>query len=131
MYHNSALALFLVRILLGATCIAHGSQKLFGLFGGHGLHAFVQYTSSLGYPTWMGYLAALFEFVGGVMVLLGIYAQLGAALLIPIMFVAIYSVHLSSGYFVQTGGYEYALNLLILAIAIIVGGPGAYSVRVL
>lgn len=120
-------ALGLVRILLGATFVLHGSQKVFGLFGGTGLAKFAGWIKSLGYPAWLGKLAAYCELIGGLMLLFGVAAQVGALLVIPVMACAIGMVHLSKGYFIQNGGCEYALNLLILAAIILVFGPGRFA----
>ena len=125
--HYQNWALFLVRILLGTTFILHGSQKVLGLFGGPGLAGFSTFVASLGYPAWLGYPAAFFEFFGGILLLLGIAPELGALAVIPVMVVAIASVHGKNGYFGQNGGYEYPLNLMILALVVIIGGAGEYA----
>ena len=120
--NNAALALFIVRFVVGSVFILHGSQKVLGLFGGPGLQGFAQWLSTLGVPNIFAYLGALSEFIGGLMVLLGIATEMGALLLATDMAVAIYLVHLHSGYFSQNGGFEYPLNLILLCIALIIGG---------
>lgn len=116
--------LTIVRILLGFIFIMHGSQKTLGWFGGSGLEGFTGWLETQGISYYMSFTAAWFEFIGGWLLLLGIFAELGALLVIPVMAGAIYLVHAPKGFFVQHGGFEYALTLLVLAIAIIVGGPG-------
>ncbi len=125
---NPSLALFILRIALGSVFVLHGMQKVFGLFGGEGLQHFVQWLATMGVPAWLGYVAAFGELVSGCMLLLGIYAQLGALIVLANMIVAIYLVHWGHGYFLQTGGLEYSLTLLLMALSILVGGPGAYSI---
>ncbi|BDC35065.1 hypothetical protein Noda2021_10230 [Candidatus Dependentiae bacterium Noda2021] len=120
-------ALLLVRLVVGSVFLLHGAQKVFGLFGGPGLDGFGSYIASLGLPVTLGHLAAIFELVAGIMLVFGIATELGALMTIPVMKVAIYLVHWSNGYFIQNQGYEYALNLLLLAAAIIIGGPGAHA----
>lgn len=120
-------ALLLVRLVVGSVFLLHGAQKVFGFFGGPGLEGFASYITSLGLPASLGYLAAIFELAAGLMLVLGIATELGALMTIPVMKVAIYLVHWSNGYFIQNQGYEYALNLLLLAVAIIIGGPGAHA----
>ena len=120
-------ALLLIRITVGSTFLAHGSQKVFGLFGGPGLRNFAAWLTTLQVPHWLSYLAALSELIGGCLILLGIATELGALLIIPIMGGAIFLVHWNKGYFLQDGGFEYPLNLLLFAIAIIIGGPGKYA----
>lgn len=124
---NPDLALFIVRLVVGSIFVLHGAQKVFGLFGGPGLKGFAAWIGSLGLPIVLGYVGAIAEFIGGVMVLLGIAPQLGAAVLAVDMMFAIYLVHGGKGYFIQNGGFEYPLNLILLCIAIIVGGAGSYA----
>lgn len=119
-----AWSLCLLRLILGTIFIAHGSQKVFGLFGGPGLEQFVAWTTSLGVPPLLGYLAAFAEFGGGVFMFFGIATELGALLTIPVMIGAVFLVHWEHGYFIQHGGFEYPFNLILFALAIIIGGPG-------
>lgn len=115
----------LLRLVLGFIFIMHGGQKVFGLFGGPGLEGFVQMMAPMGVPEWLGYMAAFAEFGGGVLMFLGIATELGALLTIPVMIGAIWFVHgFSHGYFIQDGGFEYPLVLILLAVAVILGGPG-------
>lgn len=124
-FQNIDIAMLLIRIVVGSTFILHGSQKLFGWFGGPGIHGWLGYLATLGVTHHViGYLAAAFEFFGGIMVLTGIGAELGAAMILINMLVAICLVH-SSGYFLPKG-MEYALNLALLCLAIIFGGTGSY-----
>ncbi len=117
-------ALTIVRIMLGIIFIAHGAQKVLGLFGGSGLQGFVQWSATLGIPSWLAYCAAISELIAGILLVLGIASEIGALLVIGIMFGAIYFVHLKNGFFTQNGGYEYALSLLVFASAVLIGGPG-------
>jgi putative oxidoreductase len=121
---RQAWALFIVRLLLGSTFILHGSQKVLGLFGGSGLSGFAGFVSRLGMPAVLGYIAPFCEFIGGWLVLLGVVTEVGALLIVPVMLVAISAVHLSHGYFLDKQGFEYPLNMLLAAFALIVGGPG-------
>ena len=117
-------ALLVLRLTLGSIFFLHGAQKVFGLFGGPGLTNFVAWTLTLGVPIWLGYLAAFAEFLGGCMLFLGIAAEVGALLTIPVMVGAVLVVHWPHGYFMQNGGFEYPFNLIFLALAVIIGGPG-------
>ena len=119
-------ALALVRIMLGVVFVAHGSQKVLGIFGGSGLQQFVSWITSLGVPAIFGYAAALCELFGGLMLLFGIASRLGALMIIPVMVAAIILVHLKSGFF-GPQGFEYPLVLLICALAIFLGGSGAFA----
>jgi putative oxidoreductase len=122
--------LTVLRIIVGIIFIAHGSQKLFGAFGGYGLEGTGQWMESIGLTP--GYLMALLsggaEFFGGVAVLIGLLARPAAFILIGLLLVAIFSVHIGSGLFMSNNGYEFALALLSGSIAILFEGAGKLSV---
>ncbi|MXS86484.1 DoxX family protein [Nitrosomonas sp. HPC101] len=123
------LAMLLLRVTTGGTFMAHGAQKLFGWFGGHGLEATGQWMSSIGLDPGflMAFLAGAGEFFGGLALLLGILtrpAALGTAL---IMLVAMFAVHWTNGFFITNSGYEYAFTLMMISICILLHGAGKYS----
>lgn len=70
-------ALAVIRIMLGLIFIAHGSQKVFGLFGGPGLAGFATWLGTYGLPPVLAYLAAFAEFIGGALLVTGYFAKLG------------------------------------------------------
>jgi len=72
-------------------------------------------------------LAGTFEFVGGLLIALGLLTPVGAALVITVMVTAIGSVHLPKGFWVTDGGFEYNLMILASSAALAFTGPGAYS----
>jgi putative oxidoreductase len=119
--------LLVLRLALGGSFLLHGSQKLFGAFGGHGLDAFSQMIGGLGLPgsalLW-GALAAGSEFFGGLAVLLGVLTEFGALAIAAVMIVAIWKVHGKNGYFSTDNGYEYPLLILAVCAALILAGPG-------
>jgi putative oxidoreductase len=121
--------LTVLRLLVGIIFIAHGSQKLFGAFGGYGLEGTGQYMASLGLTP--GYLMALLsgsaEFFGGLGLAVGLLARPAAAVLAATLVVAIFSVHISHGLFMANNGYEFALALLGGAIAVLIEGAGKLS----
>jgi putative oxidoreductase len=119
-----AWALTIVRLTLGTVFILHGGQKVLGLFGGQGLTGFIKWIGSLGVPPLLAYLAAFAEFTGGWLLLLGIASEIGALLVMAVMAGAVLVVHWPHGYFSQNGGFEYPFNLMLFALAIVVGGPG-------
>ncbi|MBI6852501.1 DoxX family protein [Pseudomonas cichorii] len=122
--------LTVLRIIVGIIFIAHGSQKLFGAFGGYGLEGTAQFMASQGLNP--GYLMALLsgsvEFFGGLAVLIGLLARPAALGLAVLLLVAIFSVHIGNGLFMANNGYEFALALLGGAIAILIEGAGKLSV---
>ena len=119
-----SLALLLLRIASGPVFLYHGSAILFGYFGGPGPVAFA---NSHHWPVVIGYLVGLAQFAGGLAVLAGILTRLGAACIAIVMLGAIFTVHLPHGFNVGNGGAEYALTQFLVAAALIVAGPGAYS----
>lgn len=121
--------LTVLRIIAGVTFAAHGAQKLFGWFGGYGLEGVGQWMESIGLAP--GYLMALLaggaEFFGGLALIVGVLARPAAAVLALTMVVAIVSVHLVNGFFMENEGYEYALALLAISVAVLVEGAGKLS----
>lgn len=121
--------LLLVRMVLGLVMAAHGSQKLFGWFGGYGIAGTGGYFESLGFRP--GRLFAMAaggaEFTGGVLVALGLLGPLGPALIVSTMIVAIATVHWAHGLFAQNNGFELPLLYATTAAALALIGYGAYS----
>ena len=119
----------ILRILTGITFMAHGSQKLFGWFGGYGLAGVGQWMESLGLTP--GYLMALLagsgEFFGGLALIIGLLVRPAAAVLTFTLLVAIFTVHISNGFFVGDNGYEFALALMAGCLALLVEGAGRLS----
>ncbi len=122
--------LLIVRVVLGVTFAIHGGQKLFGWFGGQGIVTFAQGMSRFGvaHPLALGWMAALSEFVGGLLVLIGLLTPFAAALIISTMFVAIVHVHFQKGFLSTKGGWEYNLSLTALALVLVLQGAGVLSV---
>lgn len=121
--------LAVLRIVVGIVFAAHGSQKLFGAFGGYGLAGTAQYMESLGLTP--GYLMATLaggtEFFAGLALIIGLLVRPAALGLIFLSLVAIFSVHISNGLFMANNGYEFALALLGGSIAVLIEGAGKLS----
>lgn len=126
---NSGWGALALRIPVGIIFVAHGAQKLFGAFGGYGLEGTGQFMASLGLTP--GYLMALLagsaEFFGGLALIVGLLVRPAAAVLAVTMLVAIFTVHLSNGFFMSNNGYEFALALLAISLAVIIEGAGKLS----
>lgn len=121
--------LAVLRIAVGLTFMAHGAQKLFGLFGGYGLTGTAQWLESIGIAPGlpMALLAGGGEFFGGLALLLGLLVRPASLVTAVVSLVAMFSVHWSKGFFITNGGYEYALTLLVVSLALLVDGAGRLS----
>ena len=125
----SPFALPLLRIMLGVILIPHGAQKLFGWFGGAGFTRFIQIFESIGYrpgTLWVT-AVALTEFVGGILLVLGLFTRFAALAVVIFMIVA---VHFTSakGFFWTQQGLEYSLLIGVVALVFLIRGAGDYSV---
>ncbi|WNC15230.1 DoxX family protein [Brevibacillus brevis] len=122
------LGLLIIRLVIGLTFAAHGTQKLFGWFGGHGLKGTAGWLESIGVKpgVLMALLAGLGELVGGLLFAAGVWTWVGAALIVITMLMAIVKVHGPNGYWATQNGYEYNLALIAIAVGVALIGPGAY-----
>ena len=113
------IGLLILRLVFGITMAAHGSQKLFGWFGGGGIAGTAPFMEQLGFRPGRlhAVLAGLTEAGGGLMLAVGLLTPLAAAMIVSVMFVATVTVHLAKGFFLQNGGYEYTLALATGALA--------------
>jgi putative oxidoreductase len=124
------IALLILRVVVGGLFMGHGSQKLFGWFGGHGLEGTGGFMSSIGYRPGrrMALVGGLVEVVGGLLLALGFLTPLGTTLIVGQMMAATLAVHLDKGLWNQNGGYEYPLVLAVVALVVTFAGPGTISV---
>ncbi|MCF3191745.1 DoxX family protein [Pseudomonas fragi] len=122
--------LTVLRVFVGIIFAAHGSQKLFGWFGGGGLAGTAQWMESIGLApgTLMAVLAGGTEFFGGLALIVGLLARPAALGLSFTLLVAIFSVHISNGLFMANNGYEFALALLGGTVAVLIEGAGKLSI---
>lgn len=117
-------ALLLLRIAAALAFLYHGSAILLGFFGGPGPAGFA---APHHWPVAVAYLVGLAQVCGGLAILTGILFRVGIACIIPVMLGAIFLIHLPHGFNVSTGGMEYALTQLLIALALLLIGPGKYS----
>ena len=115
-------SLLIMRVTVGVIFAAHGSQKLFGAFGGSGLADMVSMMGPIGYLVTVG------EFFGGLGLILGFLCRFSAASLIVIMIGAVVQVHGAHGFFLSKGGFEYNLALIGLLLPILIAGPGQFAI---
>ena len=121
--------LLVVRLVAGVLMAAHGSQKLLGWFGGHGIAGTGMFFEQLGFRPGRLFatIASVTEIVSGVLVALGLFGPLGPALMLSVMIVAAVSVHWKNGLFAQSNGIELALFYGTVAVALALIGFGTYS----
>ena len=121
--------LLVLRVVIGGTMFAHGSQKLFGWFGGSGPRGTAGFFGSLGFraAAAMAILAGLSE-AAGALFALGLVTPLAAFAIAVVMLIAIATVHWRNGFFAGKGGFEFNLALLTVAVAVAATGPGRFSI---
>jgi putative oxidoreductase len=117
-----------LRLALGIIFIAHGSQLVFGAWGGPGLSGFASFPSPFPFMRpawlWMG-AAALSQLIGGILIVLGLFTRLGAVLLAAVMLVAMFGAHWPA--FFLPNGLEFTLALTGMAFALLITGGGQAS----
>ncbi len=123
------LGLTIVRAVIGALLFGHGTQKLFGWFGGHGLEGTGQLFESIGLRPGRKQAAAAgaAEAGGGALLAVGLLTPAAAPTIIGVMSTAIRAVHLKNGPWITENGYEYPLVLLAMMVALADVGPGELS----
>lgn len=121
--------LLLARLVFGTLMAAHGSQKLFGWFGGYGLAGTAGYFETIGFRPGrvFAFAAAATEIASGLMLALGLLEPVAAALMLSVMIVAAGSVHWQNGLFASANGIEVPLLYGVAAAALALTGPGGYS----
>lgn len=126
---NDSISVIPLRLIAGIIFMAHGGQKLFAWFGGHGLEGTGQWMESIGLTPGfiMAILAGSAEFFGGVLLIIGLLTRPTSLILAFTMIVAIFSVHINNGLFMKNNGYEYTLALLAITIALAMQGGGKFS----
>jgi putative oxidoreductase len=127
------IGILVIRVLFGVAIAAHGAQKLFGWFGGYGLKGTGGVFETLGFRPGIVFAAAaaLSEFGGGVLLMLGLFTPLGASAILAAMLVAIVSVHLKNGFFAMVNGVELPFLYAAVALGVAFTGAGAYSLDTL
>ena len=121
--------LFLIHVVVGLLIAAHGSQKLFAWFGGSGLEGTAGSMESLGLAPgrYMALAAGTAEFVGGILLALGLIVPLAAVLIASTYLVAARTAHAGKGPWNSNGGWEYVLVLSAVSIGLAFNGAGKWS----
>lgn len=121
--------LLIARLVVGLLMAAHGAQKLFGWFGGHGLRGTGEFMVQLGFQPGRTFATAagLGEFTAGLLVALGLFGPIGPAIMLAVMIVAAMTVHWRNGLFATENGIELPLLYGTAAVGFALAGPGRYS----
>lgn len=122
------LGLLALRGAVGGVLIAHGTQKLFGWFGGGGLEGTTAAMEHMGFhPARESAIAAgLGEAGGGALLVAGLATPAAGAVVAGTMAGAV-AVHAPGGFFITSGGFEYPAFLGATGLAVGLAGPGRYS----
>ncbi|ABF40923.1 DoxX [Candidatus Koribacter versatilis Ellin345] len=124
-----------LRLVLGIVMFAHGAQKVLGWFGGYGYSGTMQFfTGTLHIPAPLGILSMVAEFAGSLGLIVGLLGRVAALGILVNMVVAVLKAHAPNGFFMnwagnQKGeGFEFHLLAIVIALAILVRGSGAFSI---
>jgi putative oxidoreductase len=120
----------LARLVFGGLMAVHGSQKLFGWFGGAGLSGTGEFFEVLGFRPGRSFALAdgIAECAGGLLLVIGLVVPVAGAMIVSVMLVAIVTVHWRNGLLAQTNGIELPVLYIASALALSLTGPGAYSI---
>ena len=123
------IGLFALHVIPGALFMGHGAQKLFGVFGGHGIDGTGGFFESLGLKPGRLHARAAgsAEFFGGLLLALGLLVPLAAAVLIATMLTASLTAHRGKGVWAQDGGFELPLVYATIAFGLAAVGAGDIS----
>jgi putative oxidoreductase len=115
-----------LRLTLGSVFVVHGAMKVFG-----GMAGTAGFFASIGIPApgLTAWAVGLIELLGGVLLLLGLFTLPAAGLLAAVMLGAIATVHWANGFMASNGGWEFNFVLLGGLVAMMLEGPGAWSLR--
>jgi putative oxidoreductase len=121
--------IMILRAVVGLLFIGHGTQKLFGWWGGGGIQGTTGMMDGLGYRPGSAFaiMGGLAETSGGSLLLLGFLTPLGSAAVIAVMTSAFLSVHVRNGVWVTNGGFEYVLVMATVAFSLAFIGPRRFS----
>lgn len=132
---DNSLGAFFIRVFLGVVIFPHGAQKVLGWFGGGGFQGTMEGMTGMGLPGFVVILVMLVEFIGSILLIIGLWGRL-AAIAMFCLFIGIIPIgqHWDTGFFMnwsgeQPGeGFEYHLLVLGMSLGIISMGSGSFSV---
>ena len=118
-------AVLILQLFLGFVFVMHGSQKLFGAFGGAGVTGIAGFFAKLGIEPslFWAWVVTITEFFGGLCIFFGLLTRFWAAGLVIDMTVAVLKVHVPNGFFWGKSGFEFPLTLAMMALMLVLAGP--------
>lgn len=125
-------AMLILRVVVGTVMFFHGSEKLFGWWGGDGLRGAADFFARQGYrpPALMAVVAGVAETAAGALLIAGLVTPLACLLLVSTL-VNVMALHVRNGLSRRANGYEYELVLLAGTVAVLLGGAGRWSLDAL
>lgn len=115
-----------LRLVTGAIFAMHGYQKLTEM----GVDGVAGFLGGLGFPLASVFAVILIaaELLGGIALILGAFTHWVSKLLAVVAVVALVTVHITKGFFISGGGYEFILLILAATVSLMITGAGAFSV---
>ncbi len=117
--------LLLLRCTAGVILFVVGAGKALGWFGGRGMETTLQNFAERGFAPFLVYLSCYTEFIGGLLLAIGLFAR-PAALAIAINMLVATIVSMPSGFFFGRAAYPF--TIMVIAIVVLLAGPMAYSI---
>ena len=117
----------ILRLTLALVMFPHGAQKLLGWFGGPGIDGTLGFLGSMHVPVVLACLVIIAESVGSILLFFGLLTRIAAFGILCNMLGAIYLVHYQNGFFMGSGGYEFHLLAIGIALVLLLRGGGMWS----
>lgn len=127
------LSRFVLRVFLALVFFPHGAQKVFGWYGGYGFSATMESFEKMGIPAFLAFCAILAESLGPLGLFTGFLTRIAAFGIATNMVVAVFLIHYKYGFFMnwfgkqQGEGFEYHILVVAIAVALMIGGGGRWS----
>jgi putative oxidoreductase len=114
-----------LRVAVGAIFLQHGYTKVFDT----GIEGIAGFLGTLGFPaaTFFAYVLSYGEIAVGALLILGLLTHWAAKFGVIVAAVAFFLVHLENGFSAAQGGYEFVMLIFAATLAIMISGPGRYS----